>query len=112
MDAGQRGSLLHRVLEKFIGKHLGEKLQESQHAELQKELDEIFDTVCQEFADKGGLYPGDFWQHDKEQQRLLLHSARPAAGQHRPRSRRSENHNDGRVLTVSRPSDGGQSINM
>ena len=73
MDAGQRGSLLHKVLEKFIGKHLGEKLQESQHAELQKELDEIFDTVCQEFADKGGLYPGDFWQHDKEQQRLLLH---------------------------------------
>jgi RecB family exonuclease len=68
----QRGSLLHRVLEKFIRRHLGEKLQQAQYAELQKELDEIFDAVCQEYADKGWLYPGDFWQHDKEQQRILL----------------------------------------
>ncbi len=73
LDPGQRGSLLHRVLEQFIGKHLGEKLQEAKHAELQKELDEIFDTACQDFADKGRLYAGDFWQHDKEQQRILLH---------------------------------------
>ena len=73
MDPMQRGSLLHKVLEKFIGKHLGEKLQEAQHGELQQELDGIFDTVCQEFADNGRLYPGDFWQHDKEQQRILLH---------------------------------------
>ena len=72
MDPMQRGSLLHRVLEKFIGRHLGEKLLQAQHAELQQELDEIFDTVCQEYADKGWLYPGDFWQHDKEQQRILL----------------------------------------
>ena len=72
MDPMQRGSLLHRVLEKFIGRHLGEKLQQAQHAELQQELDEIFDAVCQEYADKGWLYPGDFWQHDKEQQRNLL----------------------------------------
>ena len=72
MDPMQRGSLLHKVLEKFIGKHLGEKLQEAQHGELQKELDGIFDVTCQEFADKGWLYPGDFWQHDKEQQRILL----------------------------------------
>ena len=72
MDPMQRGSLLHRVLEKFIRRHLGEKLQQAQYAELQKELDEIFDAVCQEYADKGWLYPGDFWQHDKEQQRILL----------------------------------------
>ena len=72
MDPMQRGSLLHGVLEKFIGRHLGEKLLQAQHAELQQELDEIFDTVCQEYADKGWLYPGDFWQHDKEQQRILL----------------------------------------
>ena len=72
MDPMQRGSLLHRVLEKFIRRHLEEKLQQAQYAELQKELDEIFDTVCQEYADKGWLYPGDFWQHDKEQQRILL----------------------------------------
>lgn len=72
MDPMQRGSLLHKVLEKFIGNHLGEKLQQAQYAELQKELDVIFDRVCQEFAEKGWLYPGDFWQHDKEQQRILL----------------------------------------
>ena len=72
MDPMQRGSLLHRVLEKFIGRHLGEKLQQVQHVELQQELDDIFDTVCQEYADNGWLYPGDFWQHDKEQQRNLL----------------------------------------
>ncbi len=72
MDPMQRGSLLHRVLEIFIRRHLEEKLQQAQYAELQKELDEIFDTVCQEYADKGWLYPGDFWQHDKEQQRILL----------------------------------------
>ena len=72
IDPGQRGNLLHRVLELFIGRHLGEKLQESRHSELQQELDGIFDTVCREFAEKGRLYPGDFWQHDKELQRNLL----------------------------------------
>ena len=73
MDPMQRGSLLHRVLEQFTGRHLGEKLQDAQHAELQQELDVIFDRVCQEFAEKGRLYAGDFWQHDKELQRVLLH---------------------------------------
>ena len=73
IDPGRRGSLLHKVLELFIGKHLEEKLQESHYDELQQELDEIFDRTCQQFAEQGKIYPGEFWQHDKELLRLLLH---------------------------------------
>lgn len=69
----QRGILLHKVLETFIRNHLGERLQTARQDELQAELDKIFTETWQEFAEKGRLYAGDFWQHDKELQRLLLH---------------------------------------
>ena len=72
LDPVRRGSLLHKVLEKFIGNHLGELLQTSRQQELQAELDRIFSETWHEFAEQGLLYAGDFWQHDKEQQRLLL----------------------------------------
>ena len=73
MNPMQRGNLLHKVLEKFIRNHLGETLQTVRQEELQTELDSIFTETCQEFAEQGRLYAGDFWQHDKELQRLLLH---------------------------------------
>ena len=73
MNPMQRGNLLHKVLEKFIGNHLGEELQAARQEELQSELDRIFTESWQEFAEQGLLYAGDFWQHDKELQRLLLH---------------------------------------
>ena len=69
----QRGNLLHKVLERFIRQHLGETLQTARQEELQRELDGIFAETWQEFAEQGLLYAGDFWQHDKELQRLLLH---------------------------------------
>lgn len=69
----QRGDLLHKVLEKFIRNHLGEPLQAARREELQAELDTIFAETWQEFAEQGRLYAGDFWQHDKELQRILLH---------------------------------------
>ena len=72
MDPARRGSLLHKVLEKFISNHLGEPLQTSRQEELQAELDRLFSETWHEFAEQGQLYAGDFWQHDKEQQRLLL----------------------------------------
>ena len=37
MDPARRGSLLHKVLEKFISNHLGEPLQTSRQEELQAE---------------------------------------------------------------------------
>lgn len=73
LDPMQRGNLLHRVLERFVQNHLEERLQVSRYAVLQQELDAIFDKTWQELAEKGLLYPGDFWQHDKELQRVLLH---------------------------------------
>lgn len=73
LDPARRGSLLHKVLEKFINNHLGETLHASQQTELQAELDRIFSETWHEFAEQGLLYAGDFWQHDKEQQRLMLH---------------------------------------
>ena len=73
LDPMQRGSLLHRVLECFVQNHLEERLQASRYEVLQQELDAIFDKTWRELAEKGLLYPGDFWQHDKELQRVLLH---------------------------------------
>ena len=73
IDPMQRGNLLHRVLESFVQNHLEEQLQASRYAVLLQELDAIFDKTWQELAEKGLLYPGDFWQHDKELQRILLH---------------------------------------
>lgn len=72
LDPAQRGSLLHKVLEKFINHHLGETLQASQKTELQAELGRVFSETWHEFAEQGLLYAGDFWHHDKEQQRLIL----------------------------------------
>ena len=72
MDPMQRGSLLHKALEKFIGNHLNEALQTAHWDELRDELDTIFMETWHEFAQQGQLYAGDFWQHDQEQQRLLL----------------------------------------
>ena len=72
MDPMQRGSLLHKVLEKFISRHLREPLPAAYWEELREELDTVFDDTCREFAEQGKLYAGDFWQHDKEQLRLLL----------------------------------------
>ena len=73
MNSAQRGNLLHKVLERFIRNHLWERLQSARREALQAELDGIFSETCKEFADRGLLYAGDFWQHDKELQRLLLH---------------------------------------
>lgn len=72
MDPARRGSLLHKVLETFIRNHLGETLQAERWDELREELDTIFSETWQEFARQGQFYAGDFWQHDKEQQRLML----------------------------------------
>lgn len=72
MDPMQRGSLLHKVLEKFISRHLRETLQAARWEELREELVTVFDDTCREFAEQGKLYAGDFWRHDKEQLRLLL----------------------------------------
>ena len=72
MDPMQRGSLLHKVLETFISRHLREPLQATRWEELREELDTVFDDTCREFAELGLLYAGDFWQHDQEQLRLLL----------------------------------------
>jgi len=72
MDPMQRGSLLHKVLEIFISRHLRETLQAARWEELWQELDTIFSETWHAFAEEGQLYAGDFWQHDQEQQRLLL----------------------------------------
>lgn len=47
-------------------------MQTSRQQELQAEMDRIFSETWHEFAEQGLLYAGDFWQHDKEQQRILL----------------------------------------
>ena len=72
MDPMQRGSLLHKVLETFISSHLREPLQATRWEELREELDTVFSETWHAFAERGLLYAGDFWQHDQEQQRLLL----------------------------------------
>lgn len=73
IDPMTRGNLLHRVLEKFIGAHLEEKFTLVQQPDLQKELDGIFDALCEAEEAAGRIYAGPFWQYDKEQQRKLLH---------------------------------------
>lgn len=72
MNPMQRGNLLHEVLEKFIHNHLGEQLVSARRQELQAELGRIFTGTWQEFAERGRLYAGDFWRHDKELQQILL----------------------------------------
>lgn len=73
MNPMTRGNLLHKVLEQFIGAHLGEKFTLAQQPDLQQELDGIFDRLCEKEEAAGRIYAGPFWQYDKEQQRKLLH---------------------------------------
>lgn len=72
VDPARRGSLLHTVLERFVHQHLGEQLKADQWDALRDELDRIFANTWQEFAARGQLYAGDFWEHDKESLRVLL----------------------------------------
>lgn len=73
LDPGRRGTLLHRVLERFLRRHLKETLPERGEESLRRELDDIFDEVCREEEEQGRIYAGPFWEKDKEQQRRLLH---------------------------------------
>ena len=70
----RRGNLLHVLLERFIKNHLGERLTTLQWETLREEIDRLYSQVCREMTDNGVIYAGDFWEHDKEIQRSLLHN--------------------------------------
>jgi len=71
-DPMQSGNLLHKVLERFAGNHLGERFTADREEALGKELQSVFSGVCQEMAAAGQIYAGDFWEHDKEIYRSML----------------------------------------
>lgn len=63
------GSLLHKVLAVFMGKHLQEKLTGYPLPQLEQELGRCFAGVCEDFVSDGQISSNVFWQ--AEQQRLL-----------------------------------------
>ena len=85
-----QGSLLHAILEKFIGAHLGQPLHLAPQEILRQELDADFDACCQDFIRQGQIVASDFWEADKLQVLRILHRwlkqelAYSAAWQYRP----------------------------
>ena len=72
IDALGIGNLVHEVLERFIGNHLGEKISTLDKEILLKELLEIFELTCEEHIKKGKIYDGPFWNSDKKRIERML----------------------------------------
>ena len=67
-----KGSLMHAVLEKFIGRHLKEKLLPEEVPELRRELEQLLTSCSQDFMARGQIVDGEFWQADCLQLQRLL----------------------------------------
>jgi len=62
MDGGTRGKLIHRTLEHFVDRHLGESLRAELAEKYRQEILEDFDEACHYYIARGEIYAGEFWQ--------------------------------------------------
>lgn len=65
LDGLTKGSLLHRVLERFVRSHLGERGSRDKYDLWEEELRQVFDECCREMENKGEVYDGPFWRFDR-----------------------------------------------
>ena len=102
LDALAVGSLIHKSLQLFVGKHLGELnldaegrgLDVTQEEALWQELDGIFTEQCDALECKGKVHDGPFWKAQKEGRRQVLQTWLHAELQYRVKGLRKPTKKD------------------